>query len=311
MPGVLATDDRVMRSRRPSVTSILRQIGLVATREELRAAGVRGSELTTAVRAGEILRLRRAHYSLPTIPEECALAVRLGGRLGGNSAARSYGWWDGADDRVHVSWPPHGNVAVPGRARFASQENAPKLVHHWRILREQLRGEPSTWRESPEQTLAQVLLTSDRVHGVATADSALHRGSLSTLQVAAVFAAMPARIQAWESLVDGVPDSGIESIVRIWLVDRSIRFAIHANIDGVGEVDFIVGSSLIIEVDGKLGHDDEVGRLRDYRRDTASGSSGYITIRWNYPQVMFDWASCVAQISEHLRRGDHRRPVRQ
>lgn len=289
--------------------SIVSGFGPVVTREQLRSAGVSGPILASAVRAGIIVRLRRAHYALPSVALDCATAVRLGGRLGSISAARSYGWWDGEDKRIHVSWPANGNIAKPGRVLLASPEDRTQIVHHWRILREPLLGEPQVWREPPEQTLAQVILSCDRLTAIATADSAIRSGTLAPFEVAAVFTAMPRRVQEWELHVDGRPDSGLESMVRVWLRDRRVPFVLHAPIAGVGEVDFLVGESLIIESDGRKGHDDLEGQRRDYRRDTAAAGRGYITVRLNYPQIMHDWPACERQILEHLGRGDHRRPI--
>ena len=289
---------------------LVRAFGPVATRAQLRTAGVSGPALTAAVRAGILVRLRRGYYAPPSVAVDCATAIRLGGRLGSISAARSYGWWDGGDNRVHVSWPVDGHVAKPGRVEFDSTSAAAGPVHHWRILREPDHSATSTWRESPKQSLAQVLLSSDRLTAVACADSALRAGTLSFFEVMAVFAAMPRRVRAWSRYVDGMPDSGLESIVRVWLIDRGIPFVLHPAIAGVGEVDFLVGESLIIETDGQLGHDDREGRRRDYRRDTAAASRGYLAVRLNYAQVMFGWASCERQLLEHLGRGDHRRPIR-
>lgn len=287
---------------------LVRRFGPVATREQLKSAGVSGPTLTAAVRADVLLRLRRGHYATPGIAFDCATAVRLGGRLGSISAARSYGWWDGGDDRIHVSWPAHGHVAKPGRMQFDSGRT--ELAHHWRILREPEDGRSSTWRESPQQTLAQVLLSADRLTAIACADSAIRLGTLSFFEVMAVFSVMPQRIRRWSRYVDGAIDSGLESITRVWLIDRGIPFVLHAAVDGVGEVDFLIGRSLILETDGKPGHADADGRPRDYRRDTAAASRGYIVIRLNYAQVMFDWPACERQILEHLSRGDHRRAIR-
>ncbi len=236
------------------------------------------------------------------------MAVRLGGRLGSISAARTYGWWNGLDERIHVSWPDSGHVAKPGRVVFDTRPIT--VVHHWRVLRDSDPDRPYTWRESPQETLAQVLISADRLTAIACADSAIRSGILSYVDVMGVFAALPRRLRRWSRFVDGETDSGLESIVRTWLIDRDIPFILHPVIDGVGEVDFLVGRSLLIETDGKSGHDDEKGRPRDYRRDTAAASRGYIVIRLNYGQVMFDWAACERQILEHLGRGDHRRAIR-
>lgn len=296
------------------IPAVFGSLGPVATRSQLLERGVTVRQLARAVGDGTIVRLRRAHYALPTVDPDCATAVRLGGRLGGISAARSYGWWDGRDTALHVSWPDHGNVAKPGRPLFASPEKVTvegrMIVRHWRILREQSTATRTCWRETPEQTLAQVLLCCDRLTAIACADSAIRTGSLTPFEVAAVFAAMPRRVRRWHRYVDGVPDSGTESIVRVWLEDRGIPYVIHPRIRDVGEVDFLVGTSLIIEVQSKAHHNGPRERHRDYLRATAAAVQGYITAHLDYAQIMYLWPHCERQILEHLARGDHHRVIR-
>lgn len=302
-----------MRLPLESLPLVVASIGKVATRAELRLAGVSGPLLTKAVRSGLLLRPRRGHYALPTIDEECATAIALGGRLGSLSAARSYGWWDGANRDIHVSWPDHGNVAKPGRVRFAFPESRiaahRRIVPHWRIIREPLDGTRECWRESPEQTLAQVLLSSDRLTAIACADSAIRCGTLGAVEVAAVLSAMPRRVRRWSRFIDGRPDSGLESIVRVWLMDRDIPFRLHPLLDGIGEVDFLIGTSLIIETDGRAFHSGAAALTRDYRRDAAAAARGYIVLRLDYALVLFDWAACERSVLEHVERGDHLRRI--
>lgn len=295
--------------------ALLRVVALhggIATRDQFRRHGITGRMLTAAVRSGILVRLRRAWYALPSVDAERRLAIMLGGRLGGISAARSYGWWDGDDKRTHVSWPAHGNVAKPGRPVFDAERlnrsARHEIVSHWRSLREAPEFEAELWRESPEQTLAQVLLSADRLTAIACADSAIHCGTLSWSQVAAVFAAMPARIRGWQRYVDGRPDSGLESIVRVWLLDRGIPFRLHPHIRGVGEVDFVIGRSLIVEVDGREFHEPQFNR--DLRRDNDAARIGCITARLGYPLIMHDWHGCEQRLLTHLARGDHQRPLR-
>lgn len=293
---------------------MLGSLGPVATGAQLVERGISVRQLARAVADGTILRIRRAHYALPTVDPDCATAIRLGGRLGGISAARSYGWWDGDDTAIHVSWPDHGNVAKPGRPLFASPEkltaDGRMIVRHWRILREESTEERACWRETPEQTLAQVLLSCDKLTAIACADSAIRTGVLSPFQVAAVFAAMPHRVRSWHRYVDGLPDSGTESMVSVWLQDRGIPYVIHPSIRDVGEVDFLVGTSLIIEAQSKAHHDGPRERHRDYLRATAAAAQGYITMHLDYAQIMYMWPACERQILEHMARGDHRRVIR-
>lgn len=281
-------------------------LGGVATRPQLRRRGFSGRLLTAAVRAEVIQRVRRSRYALPSLDVATSTAIAMGGRLGGLSAAESYGWWRGDDTRLHVSWPPHGNAAKPGRAFFAKN---PDIVHHWRILPELEGAALDLRREGPSETLAQVLITADRETAIACADSAIRSGLLSISQVRLIFSRLPARVRAWERYVDGRADSGLESLVRIWFVDNKIPFEIHPVLPGVGEVDFLVGTSLITETDGRSFHDSLVDATRDSRRDAVAASWGFLTMRIRYALVMHDPDLWQTAILEHLARGDHLRDI--
>ena len=285
---------------------VLAELGGVATRAQLVARGYDPYGLTRAVRAGVVLRLRRSRYALITTDTATRVAVSMGGLLGGVSAARSYGWWAGTDQRIHVSWPAHGNVAKPGRVLFGPR---PDIVHHWRILGAS-HQRASLTRESPEETLAQVLLSCDRDTAIACADSAIHLGTMREPEVRSVLRRMPSRVSAWGPFLDGRADSGLESIVRLWLVEQRLPFQVHAAVPGVGEVDFLVGRSLIIETDGSTFHDGPAEADRDGRRDTEAGARGYVTARIRYRMVMDEPARWQQRILEHVRRGDHLRSVR-
>ena len=299
-----AAQRRGMTAKR--LTSIVRFLGGVASRAQLRDYGYTGYQLTRAVRAGILIRIRRSRYALVDTDHPTRTAIALGGRLGGLSAAREYGWWTGTDSRIHVSWPAHGNVAKPGRVFFGERSS---IVHHWRVLRADVPVHAQNLRlEPPLEALAQVLLSSDRETAVACADSAIRSGLVTEFAVRELLRRMPARIAAWECYIDGRSDSGIESIVRIWLIDRGIPFVFHAWVDG-HVVDFLIGESLILQTDGSAFHDSPGDALRDALQDYSSGIRGYLTMRARYRFVMFEPARWQALLIEHLARNDHRRFV--
>ncbi len=281
-------------------------------RQQLLDAGCSPRQIAAAVHRGGLIRLRRAHYATPDAPLDARVAVTLGGRLGSLSAARSYGMWVRLDRGIHVSWPAHGNVAVPGRKLpypGPLEVDGHPIVPYWTELRDTVEPPSTAWRESVEQTLAQVLVRADRATAVACVDSALHRGLIDASALRFVMGRLPRAARELEPFIDGRADSGLESIVRVWLQERSIPVLVHPRIEGVGEVDLLVGTSLIIETDGAATHATQAGFVEDRRRDNAGAQRGYLTARLSSRLVMHDWPACVAQLEAHLWRGDHTRPV--
>jgi very-short-patch-repair endonuclease len=278
----------------------------IATREELLVLGWTPAAIAAAVRAGTLLRLRRAWYAAPDTPLEQRIAIAMGGRVGGVSAARSYGMWTGNDDQIHVSWSPHGNVAVAGR-RLAYphvKELASRvIVPHWRVG---VAG-PDSWRESVIESIRQTAAVCDPALTVAMADSACRIGLATVDTLRTLLLSLPRRFHTLGGAIDGCTDSGLESIVRLWLLEAGIPFLLHAGILGL-EVDFLIGRSLIIETDGRDFHTGPAFET-DRERDLATGSHGYVTIRLSYRQIMTNWPACVDRILAALERGDHQRSV--
>lgn len=278
----------------------------IATRDELLALGWTPSAITAAVRAGTLLRLRRAWYAVPGTPFEQRIAIALGGRVGAVSAARSYGMWTGTDDAIHVSWPPHGNVAVAGRRihyPYSKELSGRVIVPHWRIG---VAGTES-WRESVLESVRQTFLSCDPALAIAMADSACRLGLAPLESLRAILRSLPIRFHSLDAAIDGRPDSGLESIVRLWLLEVGIPFLLHAHILGL-EVDFLIGRSLIVETDGRDFHTGAAFEV-DRERDLATGTRGYVTIRLSYRQITEDWQGCVNRILAALERGDHLRLV--
>lgn len=280
----------------------------IATRDQLLVHGMTPAAITFAVRSGMLVRLRRAWYATPGTPFEHRVAISLGGRVGGVSAGRSYGMWTGLDTGIHVSWAPHGNVARPGRrlAYPTNRELADRvIVPHWRLHSAAAPGEP--WRESPGEALRQTFRSCELPLAVAMADSARRLGLVSAADTRRLLRSLPARFAPLGPAIDGRPDSGLEAIVRLWLLQAGIPFRLHPVIRGF-EVDFLIERSLIVETDGREFHSGEAFE-RDRARDLALGTDGYVTIRLSYRQVLQNWAECEQRILAAIARGDHRRVI--
>lgn len=272
----------------------------IVRRDQLLAAGFPPRAITAALGAGTLIRLRRSWYGLPETPYPHRIAIELGGRVGGLTAARSYGLWAGESSGIHVSWSPHGNIT---RSPLRAVDD---VVRHWRLLPDE--GWHELWRESPKQAIAQVLLGEDQACSVAVVDSALHRGLMTLAQLDQIADFLPARARHALTHVDGRADSGLESIARLWMRELGFEALVHPMIAGL-EIDLLVGRSLVIELDGEEFHSGPTAFESDRRRDATLSAGGFIVIRFSYQQVMHDPAMCLARIREHIARGDHLRRV--
>ena len=272
------------------VAPACRTIGGIATRAQLRAAGVSGGDITAAVRLGEIRRIRRAHYAVPDADPDAVFAVRVGGRLCGPSAARSYGLWAGDAPQLHVAVAPNAS-----RLRIVRAETGPVVDIAGRPVRVHwvpTDPHPECWRVSFSECLQQMATWSDRETAIACLDTALASGMTSDRLRALFEDASPlARGRANAARVGS--DSGLESIVRQRLAGLPVRQQV--TIEGVGRVDMVIGR-VVIEVDGGAFHRTATAFDEDRRRDAELAARGYVVIRLTYERIMTDWAWCRSRV---------------
>lgn len=139
---------------------------------------------------------------------------------------------------------------------------------------------------------------------MACLESALRHYSLSALR--GVFAdATPAQ-RLMVSTVKSGAGSGCETIVDRRLARVGVKLRRQVFIGSVGRVDFgVVGTKVVIEVDGYEFHSDPVAFERDRHRDAQLVALGYIVIRLSFRQVFDSWAWCermiLATIAQHAR----------
>jgi len=277
----------------------------VATRSQLLAAGSTPRALTVAVRNRQLVRVREGYYALPSADPMLLQAVRIGGRLGCVSALDAHGVWVAPHAFAHVALAPNAARLRTPRDRFR------------RLSNELLDGCELHWLASVDDTASSVhtvgvvdaLIQAVRCQpvelAVAALDSALCERLIRPSDVDTIFEALPRTYRHMRDLVDGRCMSGIETIVRLILLELGVLFEVQVAVRGVGTVDFVVAGCVVIETDGHLGHDGEVGSLRDYARDVALAARGFTVLRFNYKQVMFDRQMVVAAILGALR--SHRR----
>ncbi len=261
----------------------------IRTTRQLRDHGVTELRLTEAVRAGRLIRVRRGHYALPGTDQSLVRAVRIGGRLGCVSAAARYGVWVVDDGFPHVAMA-HGasRLRSPGnRFRPLSHDTRDGCTLHW---------SPTTQNGDFCVSLIDALVHLVRCQpaplAVAALDSALNEELLTSLDD--VFERLPRRYRALAARVDSRSMSGIETLVRLMVVDAGIAVDIQVTFDGIGDVDLVLDDRVVIEVDGRAHHRNN--QLRDYARDAALAALGYVVLRFDYAQVMYQPARVMAAI---------------
>lgn len=289
----------------PSPSAVVAALGGVATRGQLLDAGARGVEVSRAVRAGELVRVRRAHYALPEAPREALSAVRIGGRLGCVSALASYGVWTRAASEVHVALPANAarlrtnRALVPADEPLTSDRALLQVELHWTDIPFGARIDESAWRVPVERALAGIARC--RPHGdvAAAFESAVQLGLLA-LDAAQrlVDASMPERIPP--IMLGGHDGSGVETLLAIELRALGVPFIQQVPFDGVGFVDFLIAGRLAVETDGFAYHSDRAAFARDRRRDEALLRQGIPTLRLAATDVIADPRAAALRVVEAL-----------
>ncbi|MCF8611483.1 hypothetical protein L5G28_15150 [Gordonia sp. HY285] len=96
-------------------------------------------------------------------------------------------------------------------------------------------------------------------------------------------------------------------MVRLRLRAPNLKVRPQVYIPGVGKVDFVVGRSMLIEVDGFEYHAAPHAFENDRLRDLHARALGYDPIRLTYTQVVHQWSVVGSLLAEMIRRGDHQR----
>jgi len=268
---------------------------VIRSRAELRARGATGRELTAAVGAGELVRVRRGLYALPETPDAVLTAVRIGGRVSCVSALAQAGVWVYESPFAHLQMPPSASRSRSPADRLVAltPDNRDGCELHWSAL---VRPDAAHRHlVSPVDAMIMAVRCQHPWFAVASLDSALRVGYLAWSELDPVFHGLPARLHYLRPLIDHRSDSGLESVMRMILLDAGIETEIQVRIVGVGRVDFVVAGCVVVETDGAAFHGD-AERPRDYDRDLTLATLRYTVIRVNYRQVMFQKSRVVLAI---------------
>ncbi|WEK60564.1 MAG: DUF559 domain-containing protein [Candidatus Microbacterium colombiense] len=141
----------------------------------------------------------------------------------------------------------------------------------------------------------------------ATLESALRRSLLSPAGARWLQRHLPAELRWLVAFARADADSGLESLIRLRLHRIGIAVRSQVHVDGVGEVDLVIGARLIIEADGRANHERERERQKDLRRDAIAASAGYTTLRFSYALIVDEWPLVQNAIVSMMTRGAHLR----
>ncbi|WAC54471.1 DUF559 domain-containing protein [Gordonia sp. SL306] len=266
----------------------------VASWKQLRSAGMTRTDLRTAIRNAELRCVRRGWYATPWANQDVATAVSTGGVLSCLSALR-----------LHKVWVPGSSETVHVRARASAHRGAHKTFC------EQYGRPESELRSTDELTVAlrHALKCLDDEGIVVVCDSILNQQLLGLSDLEVQFRSAPVRIRRLLDRCDDQAQSGTESMTRLRLRSRGIGIRSQVTIPEVGIVDFVVGTSLIIEVDGYETHSSKEQFEKDRERDRKAVELGYIVIRLTYHQVVHEWPDVEETIMDLIRRREHLKPV--
>lgn len=271
---------------------------VIASRANLLATGCTGRALAAAVRDGDLVRVRRDHYSLPDTPKPIVRAVRIGGRIGCLSALAHWGVFaiDSRATHVHVDRAASRTRDPDHRERRLGPRRAGVVVH-WADLIERDGG--NEFAVGVSDALAQVVQCQEPRHAIASLDSALFTHAIEEADLAEIFHNLPARFQALRGRLDARAEAGQETVLRLALEDAGFHCEPQVVIPGVGRVDLVVEGCVIVEADSRLAHDGWALHVRDRNRDIDAARLGYPTLRPGYHRTMFATSEVVEAV-RHL-----------
>lgn len=266
-----------------TVALALHRCGGVARTAQLLAAGVAEREIRDAVAGCMIHRVRRGVFALDS-DSELARAAAHGGSVACVSALALRGVFV-----LRETSDLHVRLGRAGR-HYAHADCS--CISHLD------RGSSRFGVASVRDALVQATKCLSPESFFASFESAWFRSLISARDRAYIRGHVTARFRRVIDIAQGRSESGLESITRFRLIAAGFSVESQVVIRGVGRVDFVIGR-LIIEVDGRLGHEG-TARHKDLERDRVAAIAGYRTLRFTYAQVIHQWLGVLAAIKVAL-----------
>ncbi|MDR6868060.1 very-short-patch-repair endonuclease [Microbacterium resistens] len=273
----------------------VRRHGGIAHRADAAAHGFSPSRVRAEIRRGALLRVNASWIGLDDAPPDLLTAARAGGRLTCVSLARRRGWWvpEGAEDRVHVHVHPNARRPL-GDVRT-----------HWAAPIVPLG--PRRLEASVEDALAHASRCFFEEDALSIWESAIRIERIDIESLRQVHWPDP-RTRRYARLVRGSSDSGLETLVVVRLSHWGVPIRQQVRIAG-HDVDILIGTHLVLQIDGFAHHSGRADRLRDVRHDAELQQRGYTVLRFTYEQVMRQWEEVERTVARAIARGLHLSPA--
>lgn len=213
----------------------------------------------------------------------------------------------------HELWLPHGPQKLHVRirrnthsVRASGTRTKDSIVAHATPSRLD-ESRPQFGIDAPIVALANAAHCIGESELMAAADTALAKELVSPEDLAELVKLLPLRRTRGLAWATGTAGSGSESEFAALL--RRCRIAYRQQASPVeGEfVDFLIGRSLVVEIDSVAWHASPEQLANDRRRDAELTRRGYVVVRFTYEQVLFQPDYVREVVLDLVRRGVHRR----
>lgn len=276
--------------------------GLFVKRARLFRAGHTRRQIASAVADGAILRVRKGWYTLPNTPDAAIEAFRIGGRLTGLSAFKTYGYWTPSTPKLHVTVPRDARALR--RPRDMHTRLARIDRQHCEITwtdERAARDSDCPWRTSVIDSLVHILTHEGRVASIICLDAALNaalhgRPGIDEDDLDVIFARAPRFAQPWRAELDGRSGAGGETEFRLRCTAAGIPFVPQPYVAGVGYLDGQIGPHTFVEINGREWHDNPVAFEVDPTRDATIASRHGRVLRFSYTLFRTSWALTEAAL---------------
>lgn len=296
MPG---TAELAALNRQNDLVTWIRKRHGVAHTSDARAAGFSPHEIASTIGAARLRRVRRSWLVTVECDQRRVTAASVGGRLTCVSAAALQGLWvphreEGADT------PDLTHVAVAGTS---SRHDRAGLRLHWGT------GPAPVGRNENEDPLLNVLFhvaqCLARRDALAVWESAL-RKRLTDPAVLRDVAWRRSEAAAIAAVASSLSDSGLETIFVDGMRAAGVTVRQQVWLDD-HPVDGLIGTSLAVQIDGFAHHSSAADRRRDIAADARLAIRGFVVLRFDYQQILFEWPYVLETILTAIAQGADRR----